>query len=81
MRVSESEKEVVEEAARRINAQIGHFKATYHTQDDVNIVIMACVKFASDAIRKGHESEQSQYDLQQALVELEEQLNVTLKSE
>ena len=78
-RVTEDEKEVVEEAARRINAQISQFKATYHTQDDLNIAIMACLKFATESVRDEHASDKEKSELQQALDTLEHQLSTHLE--
>lgn len=78
-KVSSEEKEVVEEAARRINAQISQFKATYHTQDDLNLVIMACLKFATDLVRISQQSEQGEQDIKKTLDKLEEQLSMHLE--
>lgn len=79
MKVSSQEKEVVEEAARRINAQIGQFKATYHTQDDLNIAIMACLKFATDMIRTDQGTKQEQEGVLKVLDALENQLTMSLE--
>ena len=77
-KVSSEEKEVVEEAARRINAQISQFKATYHTQDDLNLAIMACLKFATDLVRISQQSDKSEQALKKTLDTLEKELNTTV---
>lgn len=78
-KVSDAEREVVEEAARRINAQISQFKATYHTQDDLNLAIMTCLKFATDMVRQAHHAEEDQQELTDALNALEKQLSTNLE--
>ncbi|MEZ4688041.1 MAG: cell division protein ZapA [Bacteroidia bacterium] len=78
-RVSTEEKEIVEEAARRINAQISQFKATYHTQDDLNLAIMACLKFATDLVRLSQESAAGEQELKKTLDTLEKQLSMHLE--
>jgi iron-sulfur cluster repair protein YtfE (RIC family) len=62
-----------------INAQISQFKATYHTQDDLNLAIMACLKFATDLVRISQQSEQGKQEVKKALDTLEEQLSMHLE--
>lgn len=79
MTVSVQEAVAVQEAARMINDQISTFKEMYANQDDLNIAIMCCLKIATDSVKQGSSSGNTEKKALETLNALEKQLDNVLE--